>query len=55
MTAWKAQEGDDLVTDRTRLHHGELGSQTGEDDQVFQFLLMQANQVQNLRIRPPYI
>ena len=30
---------------RTRLHHGDLGLQEGTDDQVYQYLLMQANQV----------
>lgn len=44
MAQWKKGESQDLIAERTRLHHGELGQQDGADDQVFQYLLMQANQ-----------
>mgnify|MGYP005728598283 CR=1 FL=1 len=45
MLEWKRAESEDLIAERTRLKHGELSHQEGADDQVFQFLLMQAQQV----------
>jgi len=44
MVEWKRAESDDLIAERARLKHGELSHQEGADDQVFQFLLMQAQQ-----------
>ncbi|XP_063680734.1 protein sel-1 homolog 3-like [Bolinopsis microptera] len=44
MLEWKRAESEDLIAERTRLKHGELSHQEGADDQVFQFLLMQAQQ-----------
>ncbi|KAL5258921.1 hypothetical protein ACHWQZ_G009404 [Mnemiopsis leidyi] len=44
MAEWKRAESEDLIAERTRLKHGELTHQEGTDDQVFQFLLMQAQQ-----------
>jgi len=44
MQEWKRAESEDLIAERTRLKHGELAHQEGSDDQVFQFLLMQAQQ-----------
>lgn len=44
MLDWKRAESEDLIAERTRLKHGELAHQEGADDQVFQFLLMQARQ-----------
>ena len=48
MAEWKRAESEDLIAERTRLKHGELAHQEGTDDQVFQFLLMQAQQVSSL-------
>ena len=48
MAEWKRAESEDLIAERTRLKHGELTHQEGTDDQVFQFLLMQAQQVGNV-------
>ena len=42
---WKRAEGQDLIAERARLHHGALGIQEGADDQVFEFLVMRAQQV----------
>ena len=47
MREWKRAESEDLIAERTRLKHGELNHQEGSDDQVFQYLLMQAQQVYN--------
>lgn len=41
---WKRAESEDLIAERARLHHGELGIQEGADDQVFEFLVMRAQQ-----------
>ena len=48
MAEWKRAESEDLIAERTRLKHGELSHQEGTDDQVFQFLLMQAQQVSSI-------
>ena len=46
MEKWKGQQEIDLIAgERVRLKHGVLGQFEGSDEEVFQFLHMQAEQV----------